>query len=523
MRVILLFLYAGAISLAHAEAEERFDVWEYRVLGNSVLDACDIEAAIYPHLGADRSLADVERVRTALEALYRDRGFGAVFVDVPEQDVVDGVVRLRVTEGRVSRVRVSGARYFANGRIRDSLPALERGGVLELSALQQQLAQLNRESADRRIAPLLRAGRSPGEVDVDLKVEDSPPVHASIEVNDRHTADTSRTRASLNLSYDNLFQAFHRLAFQYQTAPEQPEETRVLAATYIAPLARTGNLLAVYAVDTNSDFATVGSIGSLSVVGAGRIYGLRYIDVLPEAQGLFHSATLGVDYKDFDDSIVQPGGLTDTTPMQYINWSASYGGALRTASTTTNFNIGFDFGVRGLGNDPDEFEYKRYKAKPNYYYLRADAQHERPLVLGTRLFTRVAGQFTTGPLISNEQFAIGGAGAVRGYLESEELGDSGAAGSIELRSPQFTGWAPSQLEQLYVFGFFDAGVVGIIDPLPVDGDRESRIALSSWGVGLRIAAFGGLDAGVEWATPLETTNNVERGDSRMHFQVRYGF
>lgn len=523
--LFLAALLAAASPRAAEETEkqERFDIWEYRVLGNSVLQPAQIETLMYPKLGPNQSLDEVEEARKALEALYRDNGYGAVFVDVPEQDVGDGVVRLKVTEGRLDRVRITGARYFANGQIRDEVPSLQRGNVVRLPELQQQLMSLNRQSADRQVTPVLRAGREPGSIDVDLKVKDTLPLHASVEVNDRYTANTSHTRAIANLGYDNLFQSFNRLSLQYQTSPEEPDETRVIAGTYIAPLPGTGNLLAIYAVDTKSDFATIGSIGSLSVLGTGQIYGARYIAVLPERPGYSHSATLGTDFKDFTDSIVQPDGTPDTTPMRYMNWSVLYSGNLRTERTASSMSIGANFGLRGLGNDQREFEYKRYKGHPNYFYLKADATHERPLLWGTSVFLRGSGQFTTGPLISNEQFSIGGADTVRGYMESSELGDTGASGSLELRSPQLTRWLPDLLQQLYFFTFYDAGVVGIIDPLVFEDEKVSRVHLSSWGAGFRLTGFGGLEAAFDWGYPLQSTDDAERGDARIHFQVRYGF
>lgn len=501
---------------------DSFDVWEYRVLGNTVLSPADIETAVYPKLGPGRTLADVEEVRTTLEKLYRDRGFGAVFVDIPEQEVNSGIVRIKVTEGRLSRVRISGARYFSNGRIREALPALTPGDVLELPELQQQLNALNRQSPDRQVTPVLKPGRAPGSVDVDLKVQDALPAHGGVEVNDRYTANTSRTRASVNLSFDNLFQSFHRLSLQYQTAPEEPDETRVLAATYIAPIANTGNILAVYAVDTNSDFASVGAIGPLSVLGSGRIYGARLIAMLPETGGYSHNFSFGGDYKDFADSILQPEGPADTTPIQYMHWTAQYSGTFRTEHTLTAFNVGPNFGIRGLGNDPEEFGYKRFKAKANYFYLSADAQHERPLLWGTRAFVRIAGQYTTDPLISNEQFAAGGADSVRGYLESAEMGDNGAYGTLELRMPQLSRLLPESLQQSYAFVFYDAAVLGILDPLTVDGEKDSRNDIRSWGAGLRWNGFG-LSADLDWAYPLRDTDHTLSGDSRVHFRLRYDF
>lgn len=507
---------------AHA-ADESFDIFEYRVFGNTVLPAIEIEKAVYPLLGSSKTIASVEQARQALEALYKARGFGTVFIDIPEQDVAEGIVRLRVTEGRLDRVRISGARYFSNGQIRSAVPALARGQVLHLPQLQAELGQVNRQSRDRIVTPVLRAGRTPGTVDVELKVKDEVPAHASVEVNDRYTADTSETRASVNLSYDNLFQRFHSLSLQYQTAPEEPKEARVWAGTYVMPVGASGDVVAMYAVDADSEVATV---GTLAVLGRGRIYGGRYIKPLPDAGGYFHNVTFGADFKDFQEDVQLSAAEGLQTPIEYLNWSAAYAGGLRTAHTLTTFNLGANFGVRGFGNDPEEFESKRFKAKPNYFYLRGGLTHERPLVFGTSVAGRLAGQYTTEPVISNEQFSIGGADTVRGYLESEALGDYGVNGSLELRSPSLTRWFGDSLQQFFVFAFADAGVIAILQPLPEAEGRAAQIAkvdLSSWGVGLRLAGFGGLEAALDWAVPLQSTDHVEDGESRVHFRFRYSF
>lgn len=507
---------------AAPQPESRFDVWEYRVLGNSVLAPREIEATVYGHLGPQKTLADVETVREALEGLYRDRGYGTVFVDIPEQDVVDGLVRLRVTEGRLDEVRVTGPRYFSAGQIRNALPSLATGEVVNLEQLQDELALVNRQSGDRQVTPVLKAGAAPGTVNVDLRVKDELPLHASVEVNDRYTADTSRTRAGVNLSYDNLFQKFHRLSLQYQTAPEEPDESRVIAGTYVAPL-DNGDLLAAYVVDTSSDFSTVSGLGGLAILGVGRIYGLRYINVLPQGERRSSSLTFGADYKDFEDRIAQPDGLTDVTPMRYVNWSAVYADTLSGETTQTSQSVGVNLGIRGLGNTSGEFAYKRYKAQPNYFYLRGEVSHDRPFVLDSRLFLRLAGQLTLSPLISNEQFAIGGAESVRGYLEAEQLGDNGLYANLEVRSPPLSKLGPESLGASHLFGFVDAGIVGILEPLPVDGVKTSHYNLSSAGVGLRLNGLSGLQAALAWAYPFEATDNVDRGSSRVHFQVLYGF
>jgi len=498
-----------------AAASNTFDIVEIRVLGNTVLPTMQIESALYPHLGIGKTLDDVQATRTALEKIYHDAGYSTVYVDIPEQSVDEGIVRLKVTEGRIGQVRVTGARYFRNRKIVSDIPSIEQGRVPFFPDVQRELGAANNVSRDRLVTPIVKAGREPGKVDVELKVKDELPVHGSVEVNNRYTADTSKTRASINLSYDNLWQRFHSLSVQYQTAPEAPREARVIAATYIAPLPNR-NLLAVYAVDTNSDVATV---GTLSVLGKGRIYGTRYIERLPDGASYSHSLTLGGDYKDFSENVRVSTDTGLQTPIAYANWSVVYGGTWRAEKTAASFNIGANFGIRGLANDPAEFENKRFKARPNYFYLRGDTNVERQSFFGTRIGLRVAAQYTTEPLISNEQFSIGGADSIRGYLESEALGDYGISSSLELRSPSLKSWLP-HTDSFYLLAFADAGIVNIVDSLPA---QDSQMRLSSYGAGLRFDGFGGVQANLDWAVPLKSTGRTPAHESRIHFLVRYGF
>jgi hemolysin activation/secretion protein len=473
-------------------------------------------------LGEEKSIADVEVARKELEALYRDSGYGTVFVDIPEQDVDGGIVRLQVTEGKLDRVRVSGARYFSNGRIRDGLPATKQGEVIHLPSLQSELASINQQTRDRQVTPVLRAGREPGTVDLDLKVQDTLPVHVDVNVNDRYSANTTRTRASINVSYDNLFQRYQSFALQYQTSPQDTDEVRVLVARYMLPLIDSGNVIALYAVETNSDFASVGQAGDIGILGAGRIYGARHIVRIPANSSYNHSFTWGADYKDFKDDIELSDGVTDTTPMKYLGWTASYGGGFSTESSMSNFNVSANFGIRSLVNEQADFTYKRFGAKANYLLWRADVQHEYALWKQASVFVRAAGQFADEPLISNEQFGIGGVDSVRGYLESQALGDYGGSGQFELRSPSMHGVWESQLQRVIGFVFYDAGVVRIQDALPGQFDLR-RTYLSSAGAGLRLTGFSGLEASLDWAYPFRPSSDVDVGGSRLHFQIRYAF
>ena len=142
MRLLTLITLAAAVlgatplpAAENATPGATFAVWEIRVLGNTVLAQRDIERVVYPHLGRARNLSDMDAARQELETAYREAGFPTVYVDIPEQNVVDGIVRLRVTEGRIGRSRIDGARYFSAREIREALPASQPDTVPHLSLI----------------------------------------------------------------------------------------------------------------------------------------------------------------------------------------------------------------------------------------------------------------------------------------------------------------------------------------------------------------------------------------------------
>ena len=141
-----------------SEQLPRFDLLELRVVGNSVLPALAIETAVYPMLGPNRTIRDVERARDALERAYREQGFLTVAVDIPEQKVKRGTVTLRVTQGRIGRLSIKGNRYYSRGMIREKVPSLAAGSVPNFQDVQEELAALGKNE-NRRITPTLRPGK----------------------------------------------------------------------------------------------------------------------------------------------------------------------------------------------------------------------------------------------------------------------------------------------------------------------------------------------------------------------------
>lgn len=514
-RVLGASLLGVCVLARAADAPTRFDVWEYRVNGNSLLPQTTVEKLVYPFLGPDRSFEDVDAVRGALEQAYAEAGYRTVAVNLPQQEVRGGVVQIEVVERPVGRLRVSGARYFSPGRMKAAVPALAEGTVPHFPTVQQQLDRL-RGNPDREFFQVLREGRREDEVEVEIKVKDKSPLHGTLSLNDRHSANTERLRTTASLRYDNLWQREHGAGLTWITAPQNPKNATVFSGTYRLPMGGDRRVLALYGVHSESDVAALGGVG---VIGSGDIFGARWVLPLGGDASFYHTLTLGVDYKKFDESLNLLGADTINTPISYTPFLAEYTAVASDSTGRWRGDVSLHVAPRGLlGNNEAEFANKRYNAKPNFVYLNTGIERQRRLPGGFGLNLSLDGQLSDAPLISNEQYAAGGADTVRGYLEAEELGDRGLRGGLELSTPPWRG-LPG-LDELIALAFVEGARLWVVEALP---GQDDRFQLASAGLGLRTSVRKQLSAGVDLALPLTDASTTQAGDWRWHFALEYAF
>lgn len=492
-------------------APARFNILEFVVSGNTVLATDDVERAVYPFMGERRSIDDVDAARAALEKVYRDRGFGTVSVNIPEQRVDSGVVALEVLEGRIARLRITGSRYFSQGYILEKVPAAAEGTVPQFAQLQAELGIVNR-TADRRVTPLLRPGRTPGTTEVDLAVEDALPLHGSIEINNRASPNTSATRLQASLRYDNLWQRDHSLSLQVQVSPEKTDEVRVFSSAYTLPMGDVGqNALTLSFVRSNSTVAA--GVGGTTVFGKGNIYGLRYNKILDLGEGRYHALVLGVDYKDLSETIETGDRTGFSTPIAYLPLSAAYQGFLEDAKGRWQFGAGLVVGLNGLVNRQAQFADKRYRANASFSVVKLDLGREQKLPLGLSLLGKIDAHLAGQPLISNEQFVAGGVDSVRGYLESSAVGDKGLRAALELRSPELAPKDWRWVTGLKAHAFVEGAALETTQPL---AGQKSRFRLLGAGLGLRMKSKPYASLSIDLAWPLRTLGETQRGEPRVH-------
>lgn len=509
----------GVVSgVAAKPVVDRFDVEAYDIDGNSLLEPLELEKSVYDFLGPGRTAADIDGARLALEEAYHRRGYDSVVVQVPAQTVADHVVRLQVVEAVVGRLRVTGSKYYSIEQVKQEAPALAEGAVPNFQLAQQEIAELNRVSG-RQVTPLVQPGKAPGTVDIDLKVNETEPLHASVEVNNDHSADTTALRTTTSVRYDNLWQAGHTVSLSYAVAPQNRNESEVEAGSYLAPVPNSHLSLMLYGYNSNSNVATLGDV---AVLGKGYAVGVRAINQLPSVGSISQTLTVGGDFKHFYQLI--SAGTAGTPPTE----SAVDYGALTTvytlqtdsAASSSHATLGVTAGLRSAARDEAVFQVNRANSRSNFVHLNLDAEHTQNLPNDFVLDLRATAQVANTALLSGEQFSSGGLGSVRGYHQSAAVGDEGAFGSVELRGPAITLLPPRYLTNWRFYAFGDAGGAWLLKPLV---DQKDSFSLYSAGLGARFQLLRRIDGNVLIGAPLTSVRGTDVARGYAQFSLKAGF
>ncbi len=492
------------------------DIWEIDVDGNTVLDEATIDRVVEPFLGPGRTPDDVDAARSALEAIYRERGYKTVSVSIPKQTVRDGVITLQVDQAPVGHLNVIGSKYHSIDQIKLEAPSLAEGQVPDFDQVQHDLVGLNQQP-DRVVTPALKAGSRPGTVDVDLVVKDNLPLHGSLELNNQRSQDTSELRALASLSYGNLWQRGHSLSLSFQTAPERFSDARVIYGSYLAPFRDSPWSLLISGLHSGSDVSTV---GGTDVVGKGTTVGARAVLDIPASSGAF-TVTAGADYKRYDTKIAL-GSDQFATPIEYVPFTLGFSALLRRDSSITQSDFSLVFASPKIGSSSAVYQLNRADARGQSFYIRESISHTQELPLGLQLGLRANSQLTDQPLISNEQLSAGGYNTVRGYLEAEALGDYGFGGTLELRSPSFADHIGSvnTAQELRLFSFVDGARLLVRSPTP---GQQSEFDLLGIGVGFNARLFNYFNGSLVWSEPVLDGVATKAWNSRLLFRVWTSF
>ncbi|MGH7969716.1 MAG: POTRA domain-containing protein, partial [Limisphaerales bacterium] len=80
----------------------RFTVRAYEIRGDTLLSTNTLMRILVPFTGTNVSIGDIMKAASDLQMEYRDRGFPTVSVTIPQQQLTNGIVHIRVFQGKLS-------------------------------------------------------------------------------------------------------------------------------------------------------------------------------------------------------------------------------------------------------------------------------------------------------------------------------------------------------------------------------------------------------------------------------------
>ena len=290
--------------------------------------------------------------------------------------------------------------------------------------------------------------------------------------------------------------------------------------------------------------------------------GFKFSMPLPQIRNVSSTVTFGVDYKHYEARTVQadiiqyiatttngsttvkygdiifsfknlPAPLVDYFPL-----NLGISGSKPDKWGVTAFNAQANFNVATIGSLADIAYSARAgnvlttnsqthlvgtnslnEASDHYFTLQAGFTREQRIYKDWTMLLHADGQWSSSPLFSNEQYAMGGLGGVRGYQDGSAYGDTGWRVSIEPRTPLVNIGMVDGDVPFWVRGsvFMDYGEVYLVQKVSTDSQTTTRFC----GTGASVTANIGshIDARLAIAFPLLTSAGVPTGDMHIYFAI----
>ena len=477
---------------------------------------------------ASLGIEELQEIAAQVARYYRRHGLILTQAYIPPQTIHDGVVVLRVVEGRLGQVLVEKPQRYPVSRLTLPFAALV-GEPVSKQRIEEALLLLS-DYPGLRSFGVFRPGSEPGTTDLVISVLEEKRVEAKLHADNYGSQYTGEYRARADLIVNNPFNRQDRL---------------------FAHVSRT--------FAPNNGFYGGGGY-ELSAFGPRNTFGISYLNNAYDLGG-----------------ILEPFGLTGTTEVADVYWRRQFTrgprwngfGVLRyarksvildvtegrdTADELSVFSaeLGFDWrsgggrgyqagwlqfsqGVEGIlgsmygGNDPAESTANRRGGSGEYassQFSKLAGDYQFWFNLGRTHSLRLAtrGQYSADLLTSIEQFSIGGPASVRAYPNAEYLADTGYSVSLEwlLRAPGFAQWpavAGKRWGEILQFVLFADTARGWLND-PLASERE-KVSLHGVGVGVR-AYVNDFSMRFEIATPVGDEKASNGRDPQYFFEFNYG-
>lgn len=479
----------------------RISVKSFRIEGqlDSISEA-DIQAVLKGAIGQRLTYSELLGWVAKVTELYKSRGFFLARAVLPPQDVTDGVIVVRIIEGRLDPQ--SGTRFkgdtmrlnqdFARGVV---LEAIGHKGAIKESLLERGTLNLN-DNPGFATSVLAEPGDTPETVRLVFESVEGPLVVGSVVVDNFGSRYTGDWRYTGNVNINNPSRYGDQVQASYTNVFDGNFETIKLG--YGFPIGKDGLRGNVSYTDLSfgvgKELASLGAKGQAGNANATLKYPFYRTQVMSV------NGTLAYDWKALKN---ESGGAVSSDKRidvgaATLSWERAdqIGGGGFTVVSLTRSNGMVDLSRNADNLSDDEtlgYNTRGSFGKTGYQIVRIQRGSNRISFQGT-----LSGQFADKNLDGSERFSLGGPAGVKGYPGGEASGDEGHKFSFEAR---YTALTETKVGNWLLQFFYDTGhIKKYKDTSQLSSPpTENSYSLSSWGLGLNVVAAGKHDVKIGWA------------------------
>lgn len=478
-----------------------FILKEVKIVGVSVLTRKEM-LSLYELIRASYynkkiQLKDLEGIVKEIQSIYEKKGYLTTNVYIPEQDIKNGVVEIRVFEGKMGKLKVEGNKYFSTSLI-DSYFHTKKNEVLNIVKLKRDILRLN-QNPDMEVKVFISAGEEPGTSDITLQAKDKFPWHIGLSEDNQGIRLTGKYRTSYTLRSSNL--TGHADTFFESTMFSNNSFGQ--SASYMLPLGTKGTKLkfdfTYFKMKIGKEFTPYDIIGRTQIYTPSVSWELALND---DYQA---NLDLGLDIKSIIKKEQSQQIADDQLRLPWFGFNVSK----QDVSGRTTFIPRLTFGTSGFLGASCRNHPSASRAGTGGSFVKYTQYLNRTQRMPFKSYMTIRSQYqlASHTLPSAEQFQLGGAYSVRGYPESMYLSDIGASLSVDWLFPMYIipeHWKISKQNtplryQMQPVIFADCGGGKLKKVL--EGEKYKQFLVGVGG-GLQFNLDSGLSLRVEWASPI---------------------
>lgn len=506
-----------------ADAGQMVRIDRIIVQDTTLVDQKIIREIVAPFEGKELSLDDFREVADLVTDAYRSRGYATSIAYILPQRVEANTLVLAVAEGLVGNVTITGNKHFSSKLLQRYLD-VRKGEFFNYDALRSNIDYINQHQ-DRNASVVLARGEGRGETDVEVQVKDRIPLHATVGYNNYNSRYLHRHKAFVELKSTNFLWLDHLASVELQRG--EGENFQMYSTRYLAPITPKSKLGFSY-MYVDQELWRGDIVKDLEIKGTGNVASVYYTYKLYSSDNFSLSVSPGFDYKNMRNKTLGDVTSEDYTRVAKLGFDMDYVDFLGGRTILTHeFDMGIKDILGGLGGSSDKCSRAGSGAAGDFFRTITHAAHIQPLPASLALMLRGSFQFSADPLVSSEQFNIGGVSTVRGYPVAEKSGDRGGTASIELYVPPY--FLPKDKEipftnttyfdSLRFVGFIDYGRV--MNKNPLDGEYYTD-SLRSTGAAIRFDIPGRMTVSFDYGFVIGQRGS-DGAKSRGNIEVKMFF